>query len=706
MMNDFRAKHGFTMAETLVALAITVSAMAVAIGGWVFVERGEKINSVQAELDIDVRRTIERLKADLRLSAQDKIVFYPEGPGPYTAISFPIARDDDHDGLIELDAEGKIIWDKTLIYHVWSSTPNRLLLTTFDPRDNSLTDAQRQEQLNQVVAAGHGGSTYNGAHAKTRILFQNLFTWKITSKGIVFDAYDPVLGRELNVSLGSVLIGPGDHTFQFIAVDKNPASSQRKIGLDTLTVSPSALEREAEQQLPATAQSGASAAADYLPGGSWSGNGQLLFPAAANGHSFTLTMENDRWEEVNFRDTGSCAERTVVRFDETLSPPKFVVQLEGPGYAWMAQDQTASTEASDNSNSLTGAVVRVLVRGEQMLHGGFVRLSGKAHYVRFKASEEKDKDLKISAAYIAEAASRTNFTPNAIGPGVQLFFPPSHLALDSTEPLSFFDSFYSQPNTTIPGGRSRWARTSTPFSIDAEKSYLISFLVSSDSGTGNASYWVEPRAEAPGAYVIPADKAPGAADAQAADWGGKNWVMTNKLYGVYGVYTLCPTNGLFTSQVVDTHQTAPAYSEVLFDASAAGGSVGVKVRTGNQLNLTDAPAWSNVAARASSGSINPGNNRYVQFQAILNPDNTGWNSPNLKKVAVRWPGESRIVDLAAMATTGPDYGIWEVKVDGKSPVKGVTVDLTIYKDVPAFGGKSTRLTSSMVTEIEPRNTGR
>jgi hypothetical protein len=45
-------------------------------------------------------------------------------------------------------------------------------------------------------------------------------------------------------------------------------------------------------------------------------------------------------------------------------------------------------------------------------------------------------------------------------------------------------------------------------------------------------------------------------------------------------------------------------------------------------------------------------------------------------------------------------------VDGNPLAKGVTIDLIIYQDVMAFGGKTNRLTSSMVAEVEPRNTGK
>ena len=126
---------GFTLVEILVATAILGITMIAAVSGWLYVFRGERMNSVQNELDMDVRAAMERLRADIRLSSIDKMYYYPEGPGPYTAISIPLARDDNGDGLIELDDSGKIIWDKTVIYHVWSGTPNQLRKTTFDPRN-------------------------------------------------------------------------------------------------------------------------------------------------------------------------------------------------------------------------------------------------------------------------------------------------------------------------------------------------------------------------------------------------------------------------------------------------------------------------------------------------------------------------------------------------------------------------------------------
>jgi len=45
-------------------------------------------------------------------------------------------------------------------------------------------------------------------------------------------------------------------------------------------------------------------------------------------------------------------------------------------------------------------------------------------------------------------------------------------------------------------------------------------------------------------------------------------------------------------------------------------------------------------------------------------------------------------------------------VDGRTLVKGLRVDLTIYEDVQGWAKGGKRLTSSLMAEIEPRNTGK
>ena len=279
MKKNRQTKFGFTVVEALSAFAILMLALVAAMTGWGYVVRGERINSVQNELDIDVRTTMERLRNDLRLSSLDHVFVWPQGVSTNTAISFPKARDDDGDGLIELDANGLIIWDITLIYHVWNSSPNELRLTTFDPRDTTLDDAQRQAQLESVVVNGSGAGTYNAGNASTRALFRNLFFWNIRGKGAEFDTYSPTYTRMRNIEFGSCLLAPGPHDFKFEVLGKNANSSGHSIGLDTITPSPNGLPREGEAQYPPAVQSGASCSENYMAQGSWSGNYELLFPA-------------------------------------------------------------------------------------------------------------------------------------------------------------------------------------------------------------------------------------------------------------------------------------------------------------------------------------------------------------------------------------------------------------------------------------------
>jgi len=684
MIASRHSSRGYTLAEMMIATAILILVVASATSGWIYVNRGERLNSIQSELDVDVRTAMEQIKRDLRLSSMDKVFFYPTGPGPYTAISFPLAKDNDGDGVIELGPGGSnILWDATVVYHIKTTTPFRLLRTVFEPRNNTLTDAQRVEQIASVVQNGNGASTYNSANATTHTVFENLFTWSIDGKGATFDAYSSALQRK-NVEFGSILLGPGSHNFQFTVIGKNPASSGYRLGIDTLTVAPSAAEREAESQLPPTSQSGATAAWDYMSQGSWSANYQLLFPATSAGPSFTLAMENDRWEETNFRGTGSSCERTVVYWNDYASPKNFVLKLDGYGYAWTAEEQTQTNMYFVTDNSLTNRAYRILVRGNDMVNGSHIAFSGQTPYVLFYTYY--DAPLKIKNAYIGEAASSTNPTPNAIGAMTRLRF------------LSNNDYEYE----IGAGSYGAWAIAVSPFQIDKAKSYIISYQISTDKGNGSAC--IETAPGVAGSYYI---DNPGAGDVNEPNWGSKPVQYDNRIVGVYGLYTLYPTNGLFTSQVFDTKNDAPSYLTMTWNADKPSGTaLAVKIRTGNQPDMTDAAGWSNITAMSSAGSITPLSKRYIQYQAILNPSSGGYSTPVLKDTTIRWTGATKVVDVGGMMTTGPNYGICSLTVDNRPLLKGVKINLAIFKDIVGWTPTQMRLTSSMTAEVEPRNTGK
>jgi hypothetical protein len=687
-MNRNPTSAGFTLTEMMFSVIISTIVIAAGLAGYIYALQGERLNATQSDLDIDVRTAINRLTADLRLSAMNKMLFYPAGAGPYSAISFPMVTNSGA-GLLTYDTNNLILWNQTVIYHVWSGQPSQLRKTVFSPRSASATDAQRQTQLNTVVANGNGsGSTLGSESATTTVIFDNLVQWNIYGQRATFDGYNSALTRDLNVNLGTYVLSSGSHQFKFTVTGRNPANTTGyKVGIDALVVSPCGVEREGEAQLPVTAQSGATAEAEYMAAGGWGGNYRLAFPATATGQYFTITMENDRWEETNFRGSGSSSSNTTVEFDTGLSPKDFIVRLDGPGFAWVAGDQTLDANGGSTSgDALRACAVRVLLRGEDMPNGNKIAINGSMNYISF--SSGTNSPLRIEAAYIAEASNPTNYSADAATSGTPLLFNGSSTAY------------------TIPAGSYVWAWPSGAMQIDKSKSYLVSFLVENAASRADAAYWTEQMPGTPGSYILPASLAPDATMTRAANWSALGAVQTNLLFGVSTMYTLCPTNGTYTSPIVDTHQTAPAYSDVNWSATLNGGSVALRVRSGNQPDLADAVAWTNVTAITSPGAISPGSGRYVQFQAQLRPDSSKWNTPQLKNVRVRWAGITSAVNIGGTFSKGPDHGIFELSVDGNPVLKGCTMDLTIYKDLPVPGGGTRRKTSQVAMEVYPRNTGK
>lgn len=697
MNPNLSKSSGYSLTEIVIALAITTVVVIAATNGWVFMVRGERMNSIQTELDLNVRVSMENLKRDLRLSSLDKIFYYPPGPGPYTAISFPMTSDTNYDGLAEMGAGGtNVLWTSTVIYHVWNGSPNELRKTTFYPRNNTLTPAQFQAQLTSVVTNGNGSLATGAANATTKAIFKNLFTWQVWGSGATYDGYAASLERDPGISFGSIYMGPGNHLIKFTVIGKNPASSGYSIGVDTLTASACGVEREGEAQLPVAAQSGAIAGAEYKSQGSWSGNYHLNFPAATTGAYFTLNFDNDRWEETNFRGAGALGKKTIVGFD--TNPKDYIVQLEGcPAYpwdplytwryAWTAESQTGSNSIPMSDHGLTNSVVRVLLRGANL--DGAINLSGAyPAYVYFYSGSHS---LQILSAYIAEA-NPSNF-PNATTAGTRLYFGSS-----------------GNESVNIDDSSSNYGRPLNLFDIDSSKSYLVTFLVGDNRGS--AMTWPEAHSGVPdSSYIIPNSTSP-EADVQAADWSSKPYISTNLIFGVAWLYSFFPSNGLFTSQIFDTTIEAPVYSNISWTvACPANTSIKMKVRTGTTSNLSDAPSWTNVTAFSSApAGITCGNKRYIQFQAALDPDLAsfykGYNSPKLKDVTIKWAGPSKIVDIAATMTKGPNYGICEVTVDGQPLTKGLRIDLSIYKAIEGWGNVGKTNTSSMTTEISPRNTGK
>ena len=686
-------RSGFTLLEILISMAIVGMVIAGSISGWLFVIFGERWNSTQDKLDLDVRLSLESIRRDLRLTTMDKMFFAPAGLGPFTAVSFPIAIDDDGDGLVELDSDTNIIWDITKIYHRYG-TGMEFRVTTITDRDNSLTDAQRQAQLDYVSANGNAAGTFEAANATTRTLFRNLFNWNISIDSAIFDSYNPTIDREPALTMGSLILSNGLHEFKFMLVGRNPSSSGYKIGLDTLAMSSSGGEREMERQA-IIAQHGTTAVVEPMTNGSWSGNNHLSFPANSTGMYVTVRMNNDQWDDDNFGGTGSYKEDSIIEFDTTLSPKDFVIRLDGMGYTWTACDQTKDFTGgallgnyAHYLHDIDGCAVRVLCRGGMMEEGGHILFDGQTHYVFFEAGLA---NFFIDDAFIAVCASSNAITPDALDTGVRLWFN------GTSEEANMNGSSWSAYG---------WPVGST-FNVTKELSYQISYLVDNVGGAANAAYWVQTNSvAAPGSYIIPRASAPDENMTRQASWAGICQV-TDRLQGVVGIYSYYPTNGTYQSAVYDTHQAAPTYSAITWGAETpAGSTVRLKVRSSANEDMSGATEWTNISWITSPGAISPGANRYVQYYAELLPTAGGAQTPRLKYVSLGFAGERKVIDIGGAITKGPNYGVFELTVDGAKLQKGVTVAMQVYNDIGVPGGGTKRLVSKASVEVEPRNTGK
>jgi type II secretory pathway pseudopilin PulG len=679
-------RSGFTIVELVVSTAIAVIAVTMTVRGYVYLLRQTHLQDTQDVLDVDVQVALEHIKYNMRLSSLDRMFFHPQGAATYTAISFPMAADSDGDGVVDKGDDDKIIWGQTVVYHVWNTAPHQLRCTRFTPRDNTLSHAQRQDQLVSVVTNGHGQNTLNGSNAVTDVVFENLFTWSLDPRGAIIDAYAPEQDRDASALLGSILLDGGPHTFRFELIGKNPLSTGYKVGVDSLCVSPSASVREGEAQLPVTQQSGATAVWDEIPGGRWSGNHQLLFPAGAVGHFFELSMQNDLWRETHFQSTGDSHHNTRPVYDESLSPHDFVVTLDGPGTNWSAAAQMGVSNAlPTTANLIEGAAFRVLLRGDEMIEGGWIDASGRRCRVGFATGQ--GSQVRLQCAYIGEASSAESNTMD--------------VASGTQRPLTFGGA--TQVN--LPVASETWSDL-LDMPIDRERSYLVSYLVSATPAGGRLIGWDTASLSGPNTYMIPAAGSPTIADTAAETWTSRgDTVAYRALIGVSHLYATCAPTGIYESAVFDTHVSTPAYQEIWWDASAPTGTdIGIKVRTGANPDMSDAPAWTNVIFIPSFGVIDPGNKRYVQFLAQLTSDAAGANAPRLKEFLIRWAGVEQVVDVTGTFTRGPDYGIYQVTVDGQELMTGINVDLEIFDTIRAHGEEH-RLVSQASAEVEPRNTG-
>jgi hypothetical protein len=721
----------------MVATVIVLGALGLALTGFLYAVRTQSFTDAQDELDMDSQIAIERLKRDLRLSSLSEILYWPQAAASYTAMSFPLAYDDDGDNSIEVDSNSKIIWDETVIYHMGTNVlnPSELRVTRFRPRCQTITQAERQRQLDEVVSRGRGTGCERGAErSTTETIFLNLFDWDIRPKGGRFDGRHPTLMCSPMIDLGSYVMTPGPHTISFRAIITNvPPSNPYNfcIGLDTLKITPCSMQREAETMLSTTNPITSASMWSFTPypalkedtievksgtlrreeiGGNlaWSGNQHLLFvPTNAPGNSYTgfsIRIQNDLWNEYKFYSAAAVMTETVVSYETNLPvscPNKFVVKLRDACTNWTATAQTADAAGyGAASNAYKGAAIRVLIKGSDMADGGKITGSGGKCVVGLRAGLAQ---FTVDKMWIAECL-RTDV--------------PSMDAKSAMTPLT--------NSMTVASGTVRETPEWRNFVIDKTKTYLITMKVKDEGAHGSPYCWADPGGTSvTNSYIIWGDYDPDESEASKPVWSTlpTNFPVTpsHMVIGVDHMRTTCAPTGTYVSAVCDTGEMAPAFTNWAMSVARPGvGNVELRIRSASRSDMTDAPDWydsTRVVSGTASSSSDPTvgsltglpSKRYTQFMLTMSPDLlTTTNSPMVKEVKMAWSGLPQIVDIGGQFTMGPNYGVWEITVDGTNVLKsGIQIDAALYKYLKGFRSKGEqRVVSPVSIEVSPRNTGK
>jgi len=705
-----KKSRGFSITELLVALVVGFIVLTGIVLAWNTVEKAWLIERIHSVLLGELETFAERFKKEISASDANQIFFYPETSLTYEAISFPAAVDDDNDGFIELDTDGIIIWDETIIYHVFVTPEGETQLrrTVFAPRID-LSKEDRQIQINQVVSNGQAiETTPNFQNAETRFLFTCTASYPAEPVELIiepsareFDAYSLETARSKEISFGNTTLTAGEHyiTFQLAGT----SHGGYELGLDSFAFSPSGCHREAEE-CPVHSDSGKTKInEDMVSCGSWNANRHLEYQSNQEDDFISLNFYYDEWIETNFHRCSPA--KTLIDYSNTdgdggtASNKDYIVRLSGYGETWNVQEQVGagvSEEALDIESPVVGRNYRNVISYQ------ITDTDGSA--VRFKFKN-------CSAIYDLHLESATLFE-RSDGP-------------DGDEGTKKIITFSGNPSVTITKGNSLWSDWINMLDINdfkKDEDYLLSIFVSKANPIG-LSIWPG-SAGAAHAYYIESDTN----FSEEADWSAAG--ESNAIYALEAIEVSYYASGTLTSQIYDTDLDNPSFSTLSWNIAKnnygnyAGGGLGadliLKVRSDDDKNaiLSDND-WSDELAidtqSTTSGSADisgVSGGRYVQFQAEFysQPSSGSYDyikSCVLKNVSIKWPGEStpggtNLVDISGYITTRPDYGRFSVEVDGKPLTKGLELSLTLTKNIFGVGPVS----RSVSAVIQPRNTAR
>jgi len=702
-------RKGFTLIETVMATSLMGMLIVAAMGSWImFMHKSNRVNQ-QSMLDMDARNVVERFRAEMRNAARETIIFYPEKVEPYQALGFALAEDTDGDGLMDMDAQGSnILWRQTVVYHVWNADPPQMRRTLFSNRNNAADYAAYYNQIASVYAAGKGDTAcLSGERAQTTVLFENLFTGKLWHAESTFDGYASKPNTSSLETFGSLSLGPGIHTLDLTIAGKHPQATGKNIRLDQLSLGVSGWPLEAERRLTSK-----SSAAPAFVGPNQAGAGYgLAALMSGDGDKISITLYNDAIEEAEFIGKGRnvAMSNTVVRFDKDLTPAGFgqgayVNKLDGQFAAmWQGGAQSGDTIRSEYFYA-TNCVMRIPVLAPWVTADGY----GPVFRI-YKSLYNGGLVIQNPVfAVVPTPADLSALTPD-VAPGENI-------------PLEFFQNGTKKADWAACAAKDYVdLRPEKSIRIEIGSTLMLTFQVTVNAYLSDrfTAFNIK-RAGIPGCWMLPGANA-GAIN--QADWSSDSRLTAiSKLPALENIAVNFADRGEYISHAYDTRSAAGATRTIEWSADLPTGTkLRIYTRSGNQLSadgftIADAPAWSGMTPASNGGTVS-GTGRYLQFRAEMEPQPfsqfpgmTGSMSgpyrsetPRLHHVLIRWDGETKYVDIMANLLKSPDCGMFKVEVDGKPLIRGVNMEIEIFKEIRSMGGTSEKIRSSMMAEVEPRN---
>jgi prepilin-type N-terminal cleavage/methylation domain-containing protein len=435
--------RGFTLAELMIAIALSAMVLAGLSVSFYQGLRAYQQEQVYNELSYNLEVATERIRQDLRLSSVGVglMTFYPAASAEYTAISMPMAEDSSGDGFLDRDGDGKLVWRKTVIYHVEPGSPDKLMRTTFSPRDTNATPTQVYNQLAAVATASnqtqYAAACLSGESVEKQQIFANLVEIRFRPSDTEYDGYAPAPTHGKPFNWGSVVLGPGLHNVTFLVMGKNEASTGYKVGVDRFHVSRSASWREGESFTPIYTRPAAPHFRHLASGGAvsatltgsdwaWSGNAELTFQAAAPAATITFEVYNDLWCDTTFDNpAGTLASNAVVQFDHsfTNSAPYIPEKTVAPdkGVAWVPSGtETNLTLATTNFVAVTNILYGTDAVG---LHTNLnMAITRNGCWARFLFERVPESGIVVTNAMIVHPGSgvASNITFNGGDAGLVL----------------------------------------------------------------------------------------------------------------------------------------------------------------------------------------------------------------------------------------------------------------------------------------------